>query len=273
MLKEKIDKIIEDKSIDVLRKYQLVECEMLFLIDSICRKYNLKYWIDAGTLLGAIRHGGFIPWDDDCDICMPREDYKKLNELLKKGILPEYMKFGNRQTKEWIQKHKTEKHGFTQIYYTGKFKGFDIQVNQIHIGAFIDIFPVDSVDENICDESKYKLINKIIHMERRNKRCMKDYVKHILQKMPIENIWIKKCNKLEKRGESDYLVYGIETVFMEFKYAQKKSDVYPLVEVEFEGYKFYAPRNYDNYLKKLYGDYMKLPDKDKRYGHLINLEL
>ncbi|MFR9070550.1 MAG: LicD family protein, partial [Paraclostridium sp.] len=72
MLKEKIDKIIEDKSIDVLRKYQLVECEMLFLIDSICRKYNLKYWIDAGTLLGAIRHGGFIPWDDDCDICMPR---------------------------------------------------------------------------------------------------------------------------------------------------------------------------------------------------------
>ena len=120
----------------------------------------------------------------------------KLNNLLQNGILPNGMEFGNRYTDNWIQKYKTEKHGFTQIYYIERFKGLDIQVNENHIGAYIDIFPVDTVDEYICDVYKYKFINKIVHMERKYKHSLKDYVKHYLQKIPIEKIWINKCRNL-----------------------------------------------------------------------------
>ena len=272
MFNEKVNKIIERKDIDTLRKYQLVELEILLVIDKICRDNNLKYWIDAGTLLGAVRHKGFIPWDDDCDICMPRDDYQKLNDIIEKS-LPSDLQFGSRYTKNWVQKHKTEKHGFMQIYYTKNFKGFDIQVNKEHIGAYIDIFPVDSIEEGMCDKFRYKTINKIIHMERKEKDTIKDYTKHFLQKIPLENIWINKCKKLDNDNKSKYLVYGVETVFMESKYMQRKEDIYPLIELEFEGKNLYAPSNYENYLRTLYGDYMKLPCENNRTGHLINLEI
>lgn len=71
----------------ILRKAQLIMLDMLVEFDAICQKHNLKYWLDSGTLLGAVRHKGFIPWDDDIDLSMPVEDYRRFKEIAKKSYL------------------------------------------------------------------------------------------------------------------------------------------------------------------------------------------
>lgn len=272
MFRANVEKIISRDDISILRKYQLVELEMLLVVDKICREHKLRYWIDAGTLLGAVRHKGFIPWDDDCDICMPRKDYQQFIEIIKTQ-LPDGIVYGNKYTNNWVQTHKNGKHGFTQLYYTEQFRGMDVLLNEEHIGAFIDVFPMDHILPEMCENKIYKFINKIVHKERRDLNGLKDYSKQYLQKLNPEKIWINKCNKLEEMNKSEHVVYGIETVFTETRYIQSTKDIFPLSEIEFEGYMLYAPNNYHNYLSRLYGDYMKLPDKEEQHGHLVDLRL
>ncbi|RDY25012.1 LicD family protein [Romboutsia maritimum] len=272
MFRERVNKIIEKEDISVLRKLQLTTLEIMIVIDEICRENNITYWMDAGTLLGAIRHDGFIPWDDDCDICMPRKDYEKFIKIVE-GKLPDGLKYENKDSKEWSQTDIDIKPSFAKIYYLDYFKGKERGSDLNCRGVFIDIFPMDSVVPEMCSKKWARALNTIAYFRNVNPKTTKARIKYYLQQMKIENIWINKCKKLEKNKKATHIVYGIDTPFMENRYLHKKEDIYPLRELNFEGYKFFGPNNYHTYLTIYYGDYMQMPQDSERIPHIIGLTL
>lgn len=253
--------------IDDLR---IIEFEMLKYIDEVCKKEGLRYYLCGGTLLGAVRHHGFIPWDDDIDLFMPRPDYDRLIELLKesskyrilsatdKGYYYNYGKMVDRRT-VLIEQH----------------------VNQIdEMGVFIDIFPLDGMPESVaeCDLRFKKLDeirNKINGFSQERPRLRKN----LLAYLKSWNLYISNKKRSLSKEQINYkneaLLYGYDDSKNVFATggAYKKRDVFPktwLSEgtyLEFEGKKFCVPVQYDKYLKQLYGDYMKLPPKEKQITH------
>lgn len=271
MFKERVNKIIQEDNLTTLRKAQLTMLEMLNEINKICQNNNIDYWLDSGTLLGAIRHKGFIPWDDDCDICMPRNDYEKFIEIAKRN-LPNGMICESKDIEKIEGKNTYQRYKFTRIYYLDHFKSYSKYWNKYSDGIFIDIFPVDAVTPKMVNNKFFNILNiSCVRVE--NPIGIREKVKYIIHKMNLENIWINKSKKLIKQNKDDLYVYSVETSFMKEEYVNLKSDIYPLVNVMFEGYTFLAPKNYDKYLKKLYGNYMILPAEEDRYLHLSELTL
>lgn len=256
MIDNKIRDIINNNKINTLRKYQLVTLEILLEVDRICRENNINYWLDAGTLLGAVRHRGFIPWDDDIDICMPRNDYDKFIKIIQTDLNKVFC-YEYKNSKYWIQSENYLRQSWLKIYYLKHFKSIDNITNKELKGTFIDIFPVDEVSRKMVDNKINGIISKILCVGRKNNTSIKYMVRNLLQNLKLEKIWIMKSKKLIREGKSKYIVYGIETQFMNNKYLQKIEDIYPLKELEFEKNKFYVPNNYHQYLTNIYGDYMK----------------
>lgn len=271
MFKQNVDKIIESNDSE-LRKLQMVILEILKVIDKICKENNINYWIDAGTLLGAKRHGGFIPWDDDCDICMMREDYNKFQKVIK-NELPEGLIFENKNCKNWSQKDVDIQPSFLKIFYLDHFKGFERASGLACRGTFVDIFPMDPVNVDIIDSKLGKILNKVAYFRKSKPQKFRDYFKIFLQKLSIEELWINKCSKLDKYGKADYIVYGVDTPFLDRKYMQKKDTIFPLSNIAFEGIQVSCPNKVEDYLEKMYGDYMQLPSQEERIPHILNLRI
>ena len=226
-----------------LRKAQLRMLEILIEIDKICRGHSIPYWIDFGTLLGAIRHKGFIPWDDDVDICVLEKDYKYLRECLIKELPREYA----------FQDTSTDKYAFftygrvrdkkSYCYYP-----FFVKLNEQ--GLWVDIFYRRAYHEihhygDVAYKSKWEILLKRI-------------IAYIIYPFTL-------CAKRVVRflGEhSTKDVMGRWTVFPRAKCY--KHNVFPLTEVEFEGHMFYAPGNWDEHLRVIYGNYMQVPPPEKR---------
>ncbi|MEG1410452.1 MAG: LicD family protein [Terrisporobacter sp.] len=272
MFRDKVNSIIQDQNTDILQKAQLTILELLIIVDEICRENNITYWLDAGTLLGAIRHGGFIPWDDDCDICMPRKDYEKFIKIVE-SRLPDGVRYENKDSKERSQEGIDINPSFAKLFYIDHFKGQERASGLDCRGVFLDIFPMDSVIPGMTNTKFSKFLHTISYFRNVNPKTFKARMKYTLQEMKIENIWINKCKKLDESGKATHIIYGIDTPFMKENYIQKKEDIYPLIEVEFEGYKLFAPNNCHNYLTKMYGDYMQVPPEVERVPHIMNLTL
>lgn len=141
-MKNKQHKKIEISK-DELRRLQLNLLEMLIEIDRICRKYNINYSLDGGTLLGAVRHGGFIPWDDDIDVIMRREEYQKFYKACRKDL---------DKTRFFLQEYRTDRH-YRWGYEKLRRKGTEfVRLGQEHLksvgGIFVDIFVVDNVPDH-----------------------------------------------------------------------------------------------------------------------------
>ena len=245
-----------------LRSCQLKQLEILKIFDRICRKHNLRYWIDGGTLLGAVRHKGFIPWDDDLDVAMPSEDYKKLDQIIQ-SELPDHLFWQTPKT------DPTMPYGCTKIRDLNSFyvEFRDDFTLPYHKGVFIDIF--EMIDYPSLPNKWTRFLLKRISRSfaiLRNKRYLNF---HSILEIPyfcciycaLKPIW-NILNLVSKKENLSYLplvnsggwVYPVKSIF-------------PLTTIKFENIEFPAPCNPDSVLKILYGDYMTLPPVEERQIH------
>lgn len=256
---------MEEKIVKELRKVQI---EILSEIHKICVDYHINYFLSGGTLLGAVRHKGFIPWDDDIDIVMPRRDYKRFIEICSKGALGKTY---------FLQNTNTEKEyhlPFSKIRKNNTlFDERGVQNLNIHKGIFVDIFPLDYSKKNDGFGIRFRdtIIKNLVHVVSMRQLHVESVSKlsnilYIMTKPFSVHQILKLCeiiSTLKKSGKyyvdfASYLNYTKETVPV---------NCYEKILLQFENKEFYAPKGYDFILERLYGDYMQLPPEEERVNH------
>lgn len=261
---------ISDTDIIGLQRKSL---DMLLFFKDFCEKHNLRFFFCGGCLIGAVREGGFIPWDDDVDVFMPREDYEKLIEIFNKESNSE------RYFLQVSTKGNLTKNLFATICDsdTAFIKSYQADLDINH-GIVLDILPIDG-----CPSSKIKrcfqMINALF------------YSLYLIGEAPLNNgklieiagkilLWIVPSKSVRwkiamgcKRRMTKYSLSDCEyaTELCSGPYYMKKrylaKDFLKTVYLDFEGYKMPAMAGYDNYLKEAFGDYMQLPPEDERVCH------
>lgn len=257
-MEENLKQIYNPEGSD-LRKAQYQMLDVLYFVASVCEKHHLKYWIAYGTLLGAVRHKGFIPWDDDVDIEMPYEDYIKLVCILKNENNCNY----------FFQDHSTEPYYY---FAWGKVRERSSAVDRLdsnmgrlwkNNGYYVDIFPVEKALTSLV-----KLSGIIYNAGTPAIRNSTNVLLHAFANMHYvfcTKFVFKVMRALTKLfPKSKYnITYGCG-----FTYAYAREDLYPLGQLQFENIKFPVPHHYNEVLRKIYGDnFMQIPPKEQRVFH------
>lgn len=254
-----------------LNEIKKIELEILLELDSFCKKNNLVYYLSGGTLLGAIRHHGFIPWDDDIDVCMPRRDYEYLIDNF------QTTKF---YLQVWSSKTESLNAPFAKIVDMRTAGYNQYQDTNTLSKLWIDIMPIDGLPNNENEVIKiYKrckmyryILSRTTAIIGKGTSKFRKYAKYLLK--PLANLYGKK--RCIRNMEKLALKYPYETskyvgavTWGLYGPAERmlKSEFEKSVEVEFEGYKFPTFSCWDSYLHGLYGDYMKLPPVEQRKTH------
>lgn len=260
------------KRID-LRELQMIEFEILSVFDSVCEEHGLTYYLAYGTLLGAVRHKGFIPWDDDIDLLMPRPDYEKLITLLSEGALPQEYSFGDLDDPSYIYPYMKIFKGNTSVLE----KKLESPFNESLI--WIDVFPMDGLPESPIKRAYTFMITQTLRNLLYTAIVRTD---HLEGKERFGTILLKPVSRLigphrisllidrnarryryEKSNHAGNVVWAEGS-----KEAVDKTFFTPTVEILFEGKEFPAPERYQEHLHDQYGDYMQLPPEDQRASHL-----
>lgn len=261
-----------------LQKLHKAEFEMLVEFKRICEKHNILYFLSGGTLLGAIRHGGFIPWDDDIDVEVPRSEYEKLLKIIEKE-LPLEMEFKSYDT-------DPSYHNPIARIINNKVKVINHSFSEGRLEpAWIDIFPLDGMPDNkyfIIIHKFYILWRKMMigfanFQDVQDTKAGRPWYERVMilfaKKFKIGRLLnlSKQYKKLEKTltkypdtTSKAYLCYcgdSFSKEIIEKKY-YGKGRLYKFEDTEFRG-----PENADMYLKTWYGNYMELPPEDKRNKH------
>lgn len=242
--KDKIDITKVPPAQGLLRDIQLANLALLKELAYVCEKNNFKYILDAGTLLGAIRHKGFIPWDDDIDILMFREDYEKIvsafkNTTRNSDIYAEYHRDKDTNSQYFIKiKHK-------KCPFLG-----------------VDIFPLDSYGKHLSLKEQLIATNKICKILKHLKKEIDPNIsnketKTILTKTMKEKILLSSAN------ENGDFVYGVDFAHKLKNWFLDRDIVLPLRKIQFEDSKYTTVNKPKEFLKNIYGDYMKYPKKIK----------
>lgn len=261
---------------------KLHNCQLIIAreIKRLCDKHNIKYFIIAGTLLGAVRHGGFIPWDDDMDIGMLREDYEKFLKVAKTELGGDF----------FLQTPETDKNyglPFAKILLNGTVLVEATAGSDAKKGIFVDVFPFDSVpesDDGKENHNKKTYFYKRLLLAKLNYNvCAKnDYVKRAVYFALKVMSAFYSHDKLVKKLESEITRYNNskteDIVNIGGAYGYKKETikadwVRDTVEIPFEDMTISAPVDYIKYLETFYGDYMTPPPEDKRYNRHSVTEL
>lgn len=255
-----------------LRQLQMIELEMLIEMDRICRKYGIKYSLDGGTLLGAVRHKGFIPWDDDIDVIMLREEYVKFRKACRKDL--DTRRF-------FFQDYRTDPN-YRWGYAKFRRKNTEfIRLGQEHLkqnsGVFIDIFVVDNVPDGYLLRRLHHflcfLIRKTLYSEVGKANETNPLIRTVYQGMSkIPRNWVfhvRNCLAAWTNLKRTELIshYTLEYT-KRCPYGLPRECFDEMIDLEFEGRKFPCFKKYDLYLSSYYGDYMKLPPKEKQMPHL-----
>ena len=262
---------------EVLKHLQEVELMILKDVIEVLDKHNLKYYTIAGSAIGAVRHGGFIPWDDDIDIAMFREDYDKAIPILEKELSEKYNVF---------ELNKDENYFFaiTKVSLKGtKLVEHHLSNFNLDLGIFIDIFPMDKIPKSDflgkVHHAMFKFIYTIvinshvkIFTDSFIKRTVHYGLYYLLKILPVSlNKWKKLLHNVMTHYSKDqsgrYTEFDTICGFIAFT----KDDFEPSVKFKFEDMEVVLPKNYDKLLKKVYGDYMELPPVEKRYNHAPDL--
>lgn len=257
---------------ETLRKLQLKELDTLVYFKEFCDKNNLLFYLCGGCCIGSLRTGGFIPWDDDIDILMPRDDYEKLYKLW------------DNDKQERFKLLRTDEKIFTGNIFTTivDTETTCVKANQAHLdipfGIMMDIFPIDG-----CPKGKFKRtmqkLNAMIYslflaqiVPENHGGIMALGSKFLLSIVKSPKAREKKWRNAERRmskykiSDCEYiteLCEGVHSMQPEYPKEWFASAVYR----EFEGLQMPIPVGYDPYLKKAFGDYMKLPPEDKQKPH------
>jgi len=256
----------------ILKKLQNTELEILNEFVSICEKYNLEYFLAGGTLLGAVRHKGFIPWDDDIDVGMPRKDYNKFIKICKKEL----------NSRFFLDCYETNKYcwsPFAKIRIKNSKMIESLSKNsKSNQGIWIDIFPYNNINKklskthqlqqkvNDCIRTLITIKLDIPYYNGTEKK--KRIIKFCLAFIPIKILhFVYKCIlNININKDLEFMscysgAYGMT------KETFKSNVFFPLSTVEFCGIKFKSPNKSHDYLTQLYGNYLELPPKEKRITH------
>ncbi len=281
------NKKLRPLSDDDIRAVQGILLEMMSDFDRLCRKHNLRYFLCGGTALGAVRHKGFIPWDEDVDIAMPRKDYDQLADIL----LEEY---GDRYWLQSIDRIPIYDLPFMKMRKIGTRFLEIFEPDPDHAGIFIDIYPL----ENIPDSAVLRFFHgsvsdflqlccSCVRMNLKKDRYftyfndpkalkivkIKAFLGKMLSIIPLHkwciaaDRWAAKC----KNEQTAYVSFpgGRKHYFGEMF---RRDSLFPLQEVPFEDRSFFIPADPDGHLSALYSNYMEIPPVDQRERHTI-LEL
>lgn len=261
------------RNITPLQSKQIM-LQILDVIDEFCKENNLKYYLAGGTLIGAIRHKGFIPWDDDIDLVLFREDFEKLRVILKKqtkypqyslldldsvGFVYPFLKLVDNRT--------VAKQGDTKVPH----------------GIWVDIFPFDAVPNNVfvryCYLKKCQLYRDVVLSAVTDFKGVKiaslkgiakiflSTVGKLVDVKRIARITEKHMQKYNGKRTANYVGCNFSPYVM--REYLPKNIVIPVTEVLFENKKYFSFKNWDIYLRRLFNDYMKMPPKEKQKTHNV----
>lgn len=249
-----------------LRIFQLRLLDMLKYIDDVCRRNNIHYWLSSGTCLGAIRHGGFIPWDDDADVEMLYQDYKKFLKAMRKEPNTEFVF----QTSETDPEY---------VGVVGKLRDLNSEMDEVlrvkpnysefkYKGVFVDVFAVEPSNSRVLTRFAFKLQVLFLHFlakikSRTIRRFLSRFNSLWLHGLvfPVFSLYGKIFNKQRLR-------HKIGSGFPAVRYLDEVKEA---VYVPFEDTMLPVPRDYDAYLTRLYGNYKELKQTPTGESHLVNV--
>ena len=265
---------------DQLKLLQEIELENLRMLMEICEKNHLRYYLIGGSLLGAMRHRGFIPWDDDIDVGLPRPDYNRFVQIAK-SYLPDHMDI------KTMTSDPNYKCYFTRLINNKKKIYWDHGQYTAVIGVWMDVFPLDGLPEN-------PLLRKMqVFRVKLNKALYKftqiDYVSTNRQNRPFsERILIRfaQLTRIGKLMNADKRLKKLDRALQRYDYDTSayawnfsgcygQREIVPHIQLggsrtaEFEGMQVSIPEAAEAYLTSIYGDYMKLPPEDQRRSHEV----
>lgn len=267
-----------------LREVQLHQLTIAKEIKRICDENGIKYILDSGTLLGAVRHKGFIPWDDDMDIAMTRENYKKFIEAAKEGL-------GDRFFLQTWETDKNYPMPFAKVRLNEtKFIENVFEKAQMHQGIYVDVFPYDVWPQKKHQQKKVwrkrlflqsMIMMKCHYVKFKSDAAWKYILKSIMftvirflalfySKERLISKYERMTKKFNDKNTESEMLYE-QTVNFKFGYwVMPRSCFERSTELQFEDDVFQCSENYDEYLTRAYGDYMQLPSEEQREkGHNI----
>ncbi len=270
-----------------LRKLQMIELDILKVVASICDTHGLKYYLAEGTLLGAVRHAGFIPWDDDIDVVIPREDYEKFIRLAKTE-LPEYMGLKYFQNSNTNEKDMTFFIHPCDNRYTVTWKTVAEKDEKI-LPVWIDIGPLDGLPKNKIQQRLHLLRMLFLHKLVRCSLCTHISTDRKLAWWKKAGIFLIRCIRLDKLNTKRLLkkyddtakIYPYSKSEMTINYASEYGTraICPKrwygegKMVQFEDTEFRIPEKAKKILAQEYGDYMMLPpESERKCKHIISLK-